>query len=153
MLKSILILLLGAAIGAAAYALISRMSGEVDPGPSYETAIKIVEGRKLVDDTRVTSEYRVLRTNDGAQLRSLVISKAALLKMMARTENNFAGIRLYPIFKPSLVQGGAPSFSMVVVPMVKSGTGLGDYLEDNYMFDYLNPCPAACPLEGAALRD
>lgn len=151
MLKNILILLLGAVIGAAAYALISDM-GHVDPGPSYETAISIEQARSLIRSSRATVEYGTLRTESNEQLKSLLLSKAALLNMMSHAKDNFAGIRLYPIFKSNgEIKGN--NFSMVVVPFGKTASGFSDILMDNVMYDYLNPCPNACPTLGTALMD
>jgi ABC-type antimicrobial peptide transport system permease subunit len=152
MLRSILILLLGIAIGAAAYALISGM-GEVDPGPSYETAITVAQGKALVRASRELPEYATLKNESGEQLQSLLLSKAALLTMMAHAKDGFAGIRFYPIFKSSK-QRPNNNFSLVVVPFAKESNGnFKDILVDNIMFDYLNPCPSACPITGQALTD
>jgi hypothetical protein len=150
MLRNILILLLGIAIGAAAYALISGM-GEVDPGPSYETAITVDQGRALVRQSREKPEYASLKNESGIQLKSMLLSKAALLKMMSTASDRFAGIRLYPIFKANK-QNLGNSFSIVVVPFAKERSGdFRDILVDNAMFDYLNPCPNACPRAEDAL--
>jgi hypothetical protein len=151
MLRSILILLLGVAIGAATYALISR-TGEVDPGPSYERAITVAEGRDLVIQSREKPEYAMLKNESGEQLKSLVLSKAALLNMMSHVSDKFAGIRLYPIFKGK--GQGVNNFSLVIVPFTKEKSGeFVDVLHDNFMYDYLNPCPNACPKVGTALVD
>ncbi len=151
MLKNILILLLGAAIGAAAYALISDM-GHVDPGPSYETAISIEQARSLIRSSRATAEYSTLRTESNEQLKSLMLSKAALLNMMSQTKDNFAGIRLYPIFKGN-GQTKGNNFSLVIVPFARTSSGITEILMDNVIYDYLNPCPNACPTLGSALMD
>jgi hypothetical protein len=152
MLRNILILLLGIAIGALAYALIAGM-GEVDPGPSYETAITVAQGKALVRTSRELPEYATLKNESGEQLQSLLLSKAALLTMMSHAKDGFAGIRLYPIFKSSKLRPNN-NFSLVVVPFAKDANGnFRDVLVDNIMFDYLNPCPSACPITGQSLTD
>ncbi len=151
MLKNILILLLGAVIGAAAYALIGEI-GTVDPGPSYETAISVDQARSLVRLSREKVEYSSLRTESNEQLKSLMLSKAALLNMMSHAKDNFAGIRLYPIFK-SNGNTKVNNFSLVIVPFAKTSAGFSEILVDNVIYDYLNPCPNACSTLGTALMD
>ncbi len=153
MLRNMLILLLGIAIGAAAYAFISRFDSGVDLGPNYETAITVLQGQNLVRETVGKPEYTMLKTENGDQLKSLVISKAALLNMMSHANEQFAGIRLYPVFK-SNKQSPGNNFSLVIVPFKKEGDAqFSDILHDNFMYDYLNPCPSMCPKPGTSLLD